>query len=339
MSIPRSFIIYHRFDVQKRFQTDKELRGCSDAISQRINSVRSARSASDHRGSFLEQSAEEFLLRCNELYTNFRLRSPDHYATQEVKRKLHELESRIYVAADLTSSSRLDLCGKAVFLVRLKLKRERLARDRKHPRSQPNQSERMSFIGRTYESHRPKPRALSCTAVSEVTYDTGYYKISRLLDEIAATKSLPENQLVLTGLELTDAHISLICRRSKCNLQRICKLDLSGNHISDASKISALLSHSRHLAYVSLRDNRFSTTGVITLAQAVLNKPSVVGIDVSRNGIDRNELKHFLAVEHDRINRNRPGGELELFRCALGKILIDRDTTCLDLINTLENVC
>ena len=333
-----SFVHSRRIDVRKHFELADHPNESSDSFPLPNMSARANHAVTDHFGALLDSSVDEFLIRCSELDVLMRSRVPDGIAILEVRRKLLDLESRLYITGSFPSSSKLDLYGKAALLVKARLRRGKLHSRSRVGAAPLKQSERMCSIERTYETFSPKSRA-DPTPIVESPHDRGFYRIVRLLDEISATKSLPENQLNLSDLDLTDAHLAALCKRSRCNLQRICKLELSGNMISDASKIVALLAGSRHLSFVSLRGNRLTTEGVIELAQAVLNKPSVVGIDATRNGLDTKQLQHYLVMEHDRIQRNRPEKEVVLFRHALGKILIDKDTTCLHLLNVLANTC
>ena len=192
----------------------------------------------------------------------------------------------------------------------------------------------LQAASRIYSRHSHlRGRGAACARRdASVPHDERFYMVRRLTDELSATGTLPDDKLSIISRGITDWHLSLIAGCTRCDLRRICEIDLSGNAISDVSPIVGFIQGSHHLVYVCLKSNKLSTDAVVALVHAVIDKSDFVGIDVRSNTVDLDQLKHYLLVEQDRLTRNCLVAEVDKFRSALRRILVGKQTTCLSLI-------
>jgi hypothetical protein len=277
-------------------------------------------------GSFSFEAGEggrQFMLHCKDLEKYLCVRCPDLREISELKRRIEALEASLVVSLDLPASIHLDLWLKANSLVRKRLRAaERIRRQKEKFPDYTSQRERLPMVKRTYSSRR------SLLSSPECPFDEGFYELNRLLNELVANRTLPGNLFHVSHMSLTDGHLEYLGQRSRFDLERICRLDLEGNQLSITDPICQLISHSRYLLFVNLRGNQFSAKSIPSFFHPVMSKVGFVGIDLRSNPIDTRELKSRLILELERCSSEH----YEEFKMALGKVLIDKHVTCLDLL-------
>lgn len=288
--------------------------------------------------STVKSLADEFLLRCSELESIMRADVPDAKRKESLRLKVLELEQRISVTTGI-AGNRIGLLPRIDRLVRLKLKSGSVSTGlpmcKRRAESVSTGERKLDCTERIYKSLRPRV-GRSSSIVSQVPHDRAFYKVNRVLDDLAAEGSLSNNQLNLNSMGLTDSHWSLLCRRTSCDLGRVCQVDMSDNNLTNHRLVIGLIQNSQHLTFVNLRGNKFRVDAVVAIAKALSadHVSHFAGVDIRNNDFSIEEVKNYVLVELDRRNRIGSVEDVTSFRNALGQILIDKKTTCLDLITS-----
>lgn len=288
--------------------------------------------------STIKTFADEFLLRCSELESIMRADVPDSKRAESLRLKVLDLEERISLTTGI-AVNRIGLFPRIDRLVRRKLKSENGAASRpmckRRAESVSTGERKLDSTERIYKSLRLR-QGRSSSGLPEVPHDRAYYKVNRVLDDLAAEGTLSNNQLNLNSMGLTDKHWSLVCGRTSCDLRRVCQVDVSENNLTDHRLVIGLIQNSQHLTFVNLRGNKFRVDAVVAIAKALAADRGsyFTGVDMRNNHFFIEEVRNYVLFELDHHNRIGSVDDVTSFRDALGKILIDKKTTCLDLITS-----
>ena len=264
------------------------------------------------------------------------MRFPDICKVDALKQGFDNLEAHLVVKLQIPACYHLGLWRKANFIVRKRLKMREAERRRRRSDIYKKQTERLESIQNTYEQFSPKQEFRQRSKTPRCPQDEGFYRINHLVDELLVSKTLPGNQCHLEGLGLTDSHLAHLCRRIHFNLARVCKLDLTNNHLADANLIGRLILESRNLLFVNLRGNRITIDGLLLLIRTIVRKYEFVGIDLSRNGLDLSAVRSFLLLELESVPPQSRAEKIDALKLAFEKILIDKQTTCMSMLKSVK---
>jgi hypothetical protein len=283
----------------------------------------------------LEILKSGFIASCHELFTLLSIPSSTKSDVLAIKHKLDTIERFLKYNAVLRRRMRFGLWNRAYDLVKRKL-RQGTQKYQFESREEfvASQLVRMNSISRTYRRGRHSAVKLRdcCSSSREICpFDDGYYRIKHLVDELGSTSHLPNDLFSVVGLNICDAHLSLICRLTHCDLRSVTRLDLGSNKICQVDGICRLLGRSTKLLHVSVRGNDIAVSGILKLVHAIEKKPGFICLDVRDNSFESKELRQYILLELDKTKSDGIGA----FKSALEKTLVAKKTSALTLLSTL----
>jgi len=246
----------------------------------------------------------------------------------ELKMRLGRLESCLMESELLRCHSRLRLWDRVKLMVRRRLEM-RAQSGRKETDLKP-QSDRFPTISRTYRSVSPRHRLAS--PIPMCPFDKGYYRMKQLMDELSAGSCLPNDTFSVVGFDLRDSHLEFLGRVTKYDLGSVKRLDLSSNNFSSSEVLCKFVKKSKCLSEVFLSHNKLGLDSVRALVQAASTRPDFRLMDLRHNVIDFNQLRHHLLL----LLEKQPTDKIISFKHSLDKILIDKKTSCLALLHSLN---